>query len=56
VLYLTPGYDRDPLLKRLGRHKTGKSCLYLNRLEDVDLEVLRELVEKSVAAAAKQEA
>ena len=33
----------------LGKHSTGKSCLYIKKLEDVDLEVLKELVRKSVA-------
>lgn len=35
------------LLSKLGKHKTGKGCLYINKLEDVDLNVLRELVAKS---------
>jgi hypothetical protein len=50
VLYLVGGVeDRYPkLLDRLGPHKTGKGCLYLKRLEDVDREVLRELVERTV--------
>jgi len=36
------------LLKKLGKHTTGKSCLYVKRLDDIDLEVLEELVERSV--------
>lgn len=49
TVYITVGFDAyGPLLDRLGRHKTGKSCLYLKRLEDVDLAVLRELVQRSV--------
>jgi Domain of unknown function (DU1801) len=50
VLYLVGGVtDRYPkLLKRLGPHKTGKGCLYLKRLDDVDSEVLRELVERTL--------
>lgn len=40
--------DYDALLSKLGKHKTGKSCLYVNRLEDVDEDVLRELVKRSV--------
>ena len=49
-LYLTggPGEDTD-LLARLGKHKTGKGCLYIKRLSDVDMGVLRSLVEKSIA-------
>ena len=49
VVYLLDGFqDRYPeLLERLGSHKAGKSCLYLKRLGDVDLNVLRELIERS---------
>jgi hypothetical protein len=36
------------LLEKLGKHSTGKSCLYINKLEDIDMDVLRELVDKSV--------
>jgi hypothetical protein len=36
-------------MNRLGRYKTGKSCLYLRRLGDVDQKVLRQLVTRSVA-------
>ncbi len=49
TLYIMSGFAKHgELLSRLGRHRTGKSCLYLKRLEDVDLNVLRELVERSV--------
>ena len=49
TLYIMPGFDRyEDLLRKLGKHKTGKSCLYIKRLEDVDLEVLKELVKDSV--------
>ncbi len=50
VLYIMPGFDKyEELLRRLGKHKTGKSCLYLTRLANVDLAVLRELVDASLA-------
>ena len=51
VLYvLVPGFaGHDALLKKLGRHTTGKSCLYLKRLSDVDAGVLEELLRASVA-------
>ncbi len=50
TVYIMSGFAKhDQLLSRLGKHATGKSCLYINRLEDVDMEVLRELVECSVA-------
>lgn len=49
VLYIMPGFSGSaPLMKKLGKHKTGKSCLYINKLEDVDMDVLRELVEGAV--------
>ncbi|HYE80130.1 MAG TPA: DUF1801 domain-containing protein [bacterium] len=45
TVYLTPGFERSTdLMARLGRYKTAKSCLYLNRLADVDTSVLRELL------------
>jgi hypothetical protein len=48
-LYIMPGFDEyEGLMKKLGKYKTGKSCLYLNKLEDVDLAVLKTLIEKSV--------
>lgn len=44
-VYIMPGYgDFGAILDRLGKHKTGKSCLYINRLSDIDQDVLRELV------------
>ncbi len=49
VLYLMPDFDRKAeLLARLGKHKLGKSCLYLGSLADVDGDVLEELVRLSV--------
>ena len=49
TVYLMSGFDGyGQLLARLGKHKTGKACLYLKRLDDVDRDVLRELVRRSV--------
>lgn len=49
TLYITPGFERyQHLLARLGKHRVAKSCLYLKRLADVDLDVLGELIEQSV--------
>jgi hypothetical protein len=49
TLYIMSGFDRyDSLMLKLGKHKTGKSCLYLKRLADVDPDVLRELIRESV--------
>jgi len=50
VVYIMPGYtDHQDQLDRLGKHKIGKSCLYINKLADVNLEVLEELVAAGVA-------
>ena len=44
-IYIMPGYtDFGDILSRLGKHKRGKSCLYVNKLADIDLEVLSELI------------
>jgi hypothetical protein len=50
TLYIMSGFTRyDGLLAKLGKHKTGKSCLYIRRLDDVDLDVLETLIRESVA-------
>lgn len=44
-IYIMPGYrDMSDKLARLGKHKTGKCCLYVNKLADIDLDVLKEIV------------
>jgi hypothetical protein len=49
TLYIMAGFDRyEELLKKLGKHSTGKSCLYIKRLADVDRKVLKELIAESV--------
>ena len=48
TLYIMAGFDGYPeLMGRLGKYKTGKSCLYIKKLSDVDPDVLKELVKKS---------
>lgn len=50
VLYVLTGKpDQEPLLARLGKHKTGKSCLYVKKLADVDLTVLEEITRTAIA-------
>jgi len=47
TIYIMPGYRYDSMqekLSRLGKHKLGKSCLYINKLADVDMDVLEEIV------------
>jgi hypothetical protein len=49
TLYIMSGFSKhDELMGKLGKYKTGKSCLYINRLDDVDMKVLEELVRSSV--------
>lgn len=49
AIYIMSGFEPFPaLLEKLGKHKTGKSCLYINKLDDVDERVLEQLVAESV--------
>lgn len=49
TLYIMGGFENyEELLQRLGKHSTGSSCLYVKKLKDIDLDVLRELVTQSV--------
>lgn len=48
-IYVMSGFKKhDELMKKLGKYRTGKSCLYVKKLDDIDMNVLRELVEESV--------
>ncbi len=50
TVYIMPGFTAfDGLMAKLGKHKTAKSCLYIKKLEDVDLKVLEKLIAQSVA-------
>jgi hypothetical protein len=50
TLYIMGGFaEEQELLARLGKHKIGKSCLYINKLAEIDRKVLGELVQRSVA-------
>jgi hypothetical protein len=54
TLYIMSGFkEYTPLLEKLGKHKTGKACLYIKKLEDVDEKILRELIKRSVKAKAQ---
>ena len=49
VVYIVGGFPRhQPLMDRLGKHRTGKSCLYIKRLADVDPSVLEQLITESL--------
>jgi len=48
VVYVMPGFERyDELMADLGKYKTGKSCLYINKLDDIDLDILKQVVSES---------
>ncbi|MEM9672692.1 MAG: DUF1801 domain-containing protein [Bacteroidota bacterium] len=50
TIYIMSGFERyEELMEQLGRYKTGKSCLYVKRLSDIDLDILKELVRESVS-------
>lgn len=54
-VYIMPGFGKfDALMSNLGRHKTGKSCLYIKRLADVDDKVLKKLIGESVKIMRKK--
>ncbi len=48
TIYIMPGFKNlQPELKKLGKHKTSVGCLYINKLEDVDLEILKKIIKDS---------
>ena len=48
-LYIIAGFDNETkLLEKLGTYKIGKSCLYIHRLSDIDVDVLKTLISKSI--------
>ena len=54
TLYIMPGFaEFSDLLAKLGPHTTGKSCLYVKRLADVDMAILKKIVTKSIAKMKK---
>lgn len=56
TLYIMPGFDRyDALLSKLGKYRTGKSCLYIKSLDDVDRDVLQQLIRQSVKQMARSQ-
>jgi len=49
TLYIMSGFERYPgLMKKLGKYSTGKSCLYIKRLSDIDVNVLQQLMTESL--------
>jgi len=44
-IYIMPGFEPyEALLKKLGKYKTGKSCLYINKFEDIDIKILEKII------------
>ena len=54
VLYVGGFPEFESLLKKLGKHKVSKACLYIKKLDDVDLDVVEQIVKKSVACVQKK--
>ncbi len=54
TLYIMAGFTKyDSLMKKLGKYKTGRSCLYVKNLEDIDMKVLQQLIRASAKHVAK---
>jgi len=55
TIYIMPGYrDHGPLLKKLGPHSLGKSCLYIKRLDDIHIPTLKKIITKGYKDMKKQ--
>ena len=55
VVYIADGFEsREELLQQLGKHRTGKACLYIKRLSDIDVGVLEKLIRASTAEARRR--
>ncbi len=55
TLYIMSGFDKyEEILENLGKFKTGKSCLYINKLKDVNMRSLKELLSESVKHMKKE--
>ena len=55
TMYIMSGFkEYDKLMSKLGKYKTGRSCLYIKNLEAIDMKILKELVQKSAKAIAEK--
>ncbi len=55
TLYIMSGFSEyESLLKKLGKHKTGKACLYIKKLPDINLDILEELIRQSINSVTKR--
>ncbi|MBD8068164.1 DUF1801 domain-containing protein [Bacillus sp. PS06] len=48
LYFATGDTEREELLKTFGKHKAGKACVYINKVADIDIEILKKLIEQSV--------
>lgn len=48
TLYLMGGFENEPMMTKLGKYKTGKVCLYIKKMSDIEVPVLKKLISKSV--------
>ena len=48
LYFATGDTQRDELLEKFGKHTTGKACVYINKIADIDVEVLKELITQSI--------
>ena len=48
LYFATGDSDRTELLSRLGKHTSGKACVYINKVEDINIEVLKEIISQSI--------
>lgn len=48
TLYLSYDINKHSLLEKLGKYKTGKGCLYIKKLSDIDIQILKQLIEKTI--------
>ena len=48
-IYLATGdTEREELLEKLGKHKAGKGCIYVNKLQDINTDILKQLINQSI--------
>lgn len=48
LYFATGDSEREKLLKNLGKHTSGKACVYINKLDDIDVDVLKQLITQSI--------
>lgn len=48
LYFATGDEDRGPLLQKFGKHTTGKACVYINKTDDIDMDVLKQLIRQSI--------